>query len=288
MSDRRMLLAFAHPDDESFGLGAVIARYVKEGAQVSLVCTTNGDVGTIPPEMQDQFDTIADLRLSELDCAAARLGLHKVYKLGYKDSGMMGSESMNDPQASWSAWRNDPDELIKRIVVIIRTLKPQVVVTFNEYGGYGHPDHIVVHHATAAAFDKAGDPDYDADSLPPYQPKKLYYTNIPTFMIRIGILLTRLRGQDPRRIGVNKDIDLVAILDHVEPVHAKIDIRGYLKDWDEANACHASQGGGRSGFLPRWLRKLLGPKQGFTRVFPAPEVDRVDEDDLFAGIDTSH
>lgn len=284
MTNRRMLLAFAHPDDESFGMGGTIARYTDIGTEVSLICTTNGDVGTIPEEMQDKYDTVASLRLSELECASRKLGLYKVFRFGYKDSGMMGAETNNDPDSSWHIWQTNPEAMVRRIVEVIREIKPQVVVTFNQYGGYGHPDHIAIQQATSQAFKLASDPTYGDSDLPPYQPQKLYYTSIPLFLVRIAIWRARLQGKNPRKLGRNKDIDLVTIIDHLEPIHAQIDIRRHLQAWDEANACHESQGGGRAGFLPRGLRKLLGAKQGFTRVYPEPLVNEVDEDDLFEGV----
>ncbi|PJF22922.1 MAG: GlcNAc-PI de-N-acetylase, partial [Phototrophicales bacterium] len=163
---RRILIAFAHPDDESFGLGGLIAKYVDDGAEVYLICTTNGDAGTIPPEMLNGYNSVAELRLSELQCAAQKLGLKEVFTFGYKDSGMMGAETNNDPQASWYVWQNNPDELIQRVVTVIRQINPQVVITFNRYGGYGHPDHIAIQRATEKAFFLAGDPSYMSGDLP--------------------------------------------------------------------------------------------------------------------------
>jgi LmbE family N-acetylglucosaminyl deacetylase len=163
----------------------------------------------------------------------------------------------------------------------IRRIKPQVVITFNKYGAYGHPDHIAIQRATTQAFTLASDPNYMPDDLPPYTPQKLYYTNIPKRTLQLGIWLLRLRGQDPRRVGVNKDIDVLAILENCEPNHTKINIRNYLKIWDEASACHVSQGGGRRGIVPFWLRKLLGGHQSLTRVYPHPTRDIIDEYDLF-------
>ncbi len=284
MPNRRLLISFAHPDDESFGLGALIGRYVAEGVEVVYLCATNGDVGTVSPEMLNGYSTIAELRLAELDAAAQVLGLSAVRLLGYKDSGMMNSDTSQDPASLWATWQRDPDSVTRRVVEVIRQVQPQVVVTFNKYGGYGHPDHIAIQRATVAAFRLAGDPEYRIDDLPPYTPQKLYYNAFPTLALRIGILLLRLRGKDPRRLGRNQDIDAQAILDNVEPIHTKVDIRGYYDIWDRASACHPSQGGGRGGIAPRWLRKLLGGTQGFTRVFPVPAANRVDEHDLFAGV----
>ena len=277
---RRLLIAYAHPDDESFGLGGLISRYVAEGVEVDLICATNGERGTVNPEFLNGYDSIKALRLAELDCAAEQLGLTHVVKLGYKDSGMMGSETAQDPECLWQAPQG---EVTRRVVEVIRDLQPQVVLTFNRYGGYGHPDHIAIQRATTDAFKLAGDPAYVTDQAP-YQPQKLYYSSISTRQIQLGILLTRLRRQDPRHLGRNHDMDLVAILDHVEPTHTLIDIRDWHEAWDTASACHASQIGGGAFRIPLQLRRLLSANQGFTRIVPAPARDRVDEFDLFDGV----
>lgn len=281
MPSRRLLFALAHPDDESFGSGGLISRYVAEGAEVYLICSTNGDVGTVAPEMLNGYKSVAELRLAELDCASAKLGFKQVFKLGYKDSGMMNSETSRDPTCSWQAPR---EELARRVVEVIRDVRPQVVITFNRYGGYGHPDHIAIQRATTDAFKLAGDADYHTPNQAAYQPQKLYYTTIPARMLYIWLTLMRLRGIDPRRVGKNKDIDFLAILDNVEPTHTNVDIGHYFQAWDEASACHASQLGGGAPRLPLWARKLIASKQGLTRIHPVPQSNRVDENDLFAGV----
>lgn len=282
MADRRLLFALAHPDDESFGYGGVIARYVAEGADVFLLCSTNGEVGTVAPEFLNGYDSVAALRLAELDCAAAKLGFAGVFKLGYKDSGMMDSETSRDPACSWQA---PPEELARRAVEVIRRARPQVIVTFNKYGGYGHPDHIAIQRAATAAFELAGDPAYLTPGLEPYRPQKLYYSSIPTLMLRLSIARMRLAGKDPRRVGRNNDIDLLAILDYVEPVTTMVNLRDYLAAWDAASACHASQLGGGFVRIPLFARRLLAAGQGFTRVYPPPaRPGIIDEHDLFAGV----
>lgn len=286
MSDYRLLIAYAHPDDESFGLGGLIARYVKQGVDVYLICATNGDVGTVSPEMLNGYKSVAELRLAELECASQKLGFKQVFKFGYKDSGMMHSETSQDPDCLWQAPR---DSVAHRVVEVIRHVKPQVVITFNKYGGYGHPDHIAIQRATTDAFHLAGNANYLTAGLSPYQPQKLYYSNIPTTYLRIMINWMRLRGQDPRRLGVNKDIDLQAVLDNVEPTHALVNIRDYYTHWDEASACHTSQGGGSTiSRLPLSIRKIIAPTQSFTRVYPTPRRNKVDEHDLFEGIQAEH
>lgn len=285
MTDQRILISFAHPDDESFGLGGTIAKYVDSGTDVYLICATDGDRGTIPDEMQDQYDSVRELRLAELDCAAQKLGFRDVFTFGYKDSGMMTDETINDPDCLWYHNQHHPEQIVERVVQVIRQIQPQVIITFNPYGGYGHPDHIAIHRATLAAFDRAGDPDYMPGTLPPYQPQKLYYNALPGLLLRIMLWFIRLRGKDPRKMGTNNDIDFQAVVDNLEPVHTRINIRDYLDAWDEASACHVSQGGGRSSFgFPGWLRRRLLGHQTFTRVYPAPDRDAIDEYDLFTGV----
>src|SRR5262249_33423099 len=162
-------------------------------------------------------------------------------------------------------------EVARRVVEIIREIKPQVVITFNKYGGYGHPDHIAIQRATTDAFKLAGDATYVTDGQTPYQPQKLYYSSVAKLMTRYRIMRGRMNGEDPRRVGRNKDIDLQAIVDNAEPAHARVDIKPYLEIWDRASACHASQLGGGFGRFPMWLRKAAFSKQGFTRVYPAPQ-----------------
>ena len=284
MANRRLLISFAHPDDESFGLGGLISKYVADGVDVYLLCATNGDVGTIDPELLEGYNSIAERRLAELDCAAEKLKFKRVYKLGYKDSGMMSDETIHDPECLWYRWQNDPDSVTRDVACVIREVRPQVVITFNKYGGYGHPDHIAIQRATMAAWDCVNDPNYILDGLEPYQPQKLYYTALPAMMLKLAVWLIRLRRKDPRRVGRNQDIDMQKIVDHIEPVHVRVDIRDYMDAWDEANACHESQGGGRISRIPRLVQRFFRSKQSLTRVYPAPTHNRVDETDLFAHI----
>jgi len=287
MVNQRLLISYAHPDDESFGNGGLIAKYVAEGTDVYLICATDGDVGTIPEEMQGQYATIRELRLAELDCANAILKFKKMFLLGYKDSGMMGSETSKDPTCLWATWENEPDTVTRRVVEVIREIKPHVILTFNKYGGYGHPDHIAIQRATTEAFNLAGDPNYLTDGLQPYQPQKLYYSGISSTFLKIMLFIMKLRGKDTRRMGRNNDIDFDAIVEHIEPAHTKVDVADYLDEWDAASACHKSQGGGGSGFFrrfPMWLRRRIQGKQSLTRVHPVPAHNRIDEYDLFENV----
>jgi len=285
---RRMLVALAHPDDESFGMAGTIVKYVSEGAEVALICATNGDAGVADDKFLQDYETMKELRLAELQCAADALGFSRVYAFGYRDSGMEGTEDNLHPDSLYQA---DMDEVVGRVVKAIRETRPQVVVTFDPYGGYGHPDHIKMHKATTRAFELAGEadayPEQLTDGLEPFQPKKLYYRTRPRTITKMVVRLMPLFGQDPRRMGRNKDIDLIEIAEHSYPVHARIDTKAYREQAAQAVNCHASQLGGFStpGILQRVQSLLMNPNvDTFMRVEPPVNGARVHEDDLFAGI----
>jgi LmbE family N-acetylglucosaminyl deacetylase len=286
MAQRRLLISYAHPDDESFGNGGLIAKYVAEGVDVYLICATDGDMGSIPDEMKGLYATVRELRLAELDCANDVLGFKKIFKLGFKDSGMMGDSSINDPACLWYQWQNNPDDVTRCVVEAIREVKPHVIVTFNKYGGYGHPDHIAIQGATTKAIDLAADANYLTEGQEAYQAQKLYYSSIPGFFLKLLLFTMRLQGKDVRKMGTNQDIDFIKIVENIEPIHAEVPIADFLEKWDEASACHKSQGGGTAWFgrFPMWLRRIIQGKQGFTRVYPAPQNNRVDEQDLFQNV----
>ncbi len=276
MAKKRLLISFAHPDDESFGLGAAIPKWIDDGVDVYLICATNGDVGNVPEALQGKYSSVAQLRLSELACARQHLKFADVFMLGYRDSGMPGSETSRHPQSLCYQWARHPQDVTASVAAVMRQVQPQVVVTFNRYGGYGHPDHIAIQRATTAAFHQL------RRDEPAGSPQKLYYAAFPKLMIWTRIMKARLNGQDPRRMGVNGDVDTLKTLENVEPVHARIPIGDYLDIWEKASRCHASQGGGRINRTSRMLRRIMYQRQGFTRAYPPPSHDRVDEDDLFA------
>jgi N-acetyl-1-D-myo-inositol-2-amino-2-deoxy-alpha-D-glucopyranoside deacetylase len=156
-SARRLLLVHAHPDDESIGTGATIARYAAEGVQVTLVTCTLGELGEIiPPELAylaaDREDRLGAYRITELAGACAALGLADQRFLGgpgrWRDSGMMGLATNDDPRCFWQA---DVAQAAAELARIIRDVRPQVLVTYDENGFYGHPDHIQAHRVARAA-----------------------------------------------------------------------------------------------------------------------------------------
>jgi LmbE family N-acetylglucosaminyl deacetylase len=236
----------------------------------------------VDPEFLQGFESIADLRVAELNCAVKHLGISSLTLLDYRDSGMKGSADNNHPQALINA---PLDEVAGIIAEKIRQLKPQVILTFDPLGGYRHPDHIYVHKAAKRAFQLAGDQKYISKSNP-FQPQRLYYHTFPKKFIRFNIQLLRLLGQDPSKYGKNQDIDLTKLAVDF-PVHAKVSYKSYEDKKIAASECHASQGGrGLTRGVMRWFGWLLGARtvDQFMQAIPAPVQSKI-SDDIFEGID---
>lgn len=285
--DRVLLFVGAHPDDESFGPGATLAHYALTDVKVYYACATRGEAGTIDPQFfVSGLTTTGDVRWAELQCAGKALGLSAIFHLGYRDSGMAGSADNQDPRALVNA---PVEQVAGRIVKIIREIKPQVVLTHDTCGDYGHPDHVAVNRAATEAFNAAGDIKRYSEAGAPFQPSKLYYSVFPRRLLKLAVKLLPLVGQNPKTFGRNKDIDLTKLTGECLPVHARVKLsRAALKARGEASACHRSQlygGGGppRAGLLGL-IEKFIGRRDSFTRVFP-PAVIGTAERNLFQGLD---
>ncbi len=271
---RTLLAIFAHPDDESFGPGGTLAKYASAGS-VHLVCATRGGAGHSNRAESDDPENLRRQREEELRCAASVLGLADVHFLGYRDSGMDGSAANRHPGALVQA---DPDEVAGKVAALMDELRPQVVITFDPYGTYGHPDHVAMNRATLAAWE-----------LLPVQtrPSRLYYTAFPRTLMRWALRLMPLAGVDPEKLGRNGDINLRGILDHEMPISTRIDVRPFLPVKQRAVACHASQLSGSTSALsrlPRWMTRRWQATEWFHRARP-PFHDRYEmENDLFSGI----
>jgi N-acetyl-1-D-myo-inositol-2-amino-2-deoxy-alpha-D-glucopyranoside deacetylase len=173
----------AHPDDETIGTGGTMAKAVQAGHRVVLVTCTRGELGEIVvPEMDtsDNHRRLGEIRAGELEAAMGLLGVTEWENLGYRDSGMMDEAGNRDPRSFWQA---DLDEAARRLTWLIRTYRPDVVTTYNEFGGYGHPDHIRTHDVAVRAFPRAADaswyPEQIEAGLEPWAPSKLYEQAIP-------------------------------------------------------------------------------------------------------------
>jgi len=281
---RTLLAVFAHPDDETFGVGGTLALYSRKGVSVHLVCATLGEVGTVSNEKMRGFSTIAELRETELRCAAAHLGLASVHLLGYRDSGMPGTADNRHPNALMAA---PLEEVTARITHLIRGLRPQVVLTFDPIGGYRHPDHITIHRATVEAFQAASDPDRYPDGLPAFRPDRLYLSTFSRPFMRVVVKGLELLGQDVHHSGRNADIDLADIASVNFPVHARVKIRSVAKVKATASECHSSQMDLTTSRLLGLLSRLGAGTETFTRAFPPPPPG-LREADLFQGLDASY
>jgi N-acetyl-1-D-myo-inositol-2-amino-2-deoxy-alpha-D-glucopyranoside deacetylase len=243
MSDRRLLLVHAHPDDESIGTGATMARYAAEGAHVTLVTCTLGEEGEVlVPGLShlasDKEDRLGAHRITELDAACEALGVTDHRFLGgpgrWRDSGMMGTPQNDRPDVFWQA---PFDEAVAALVEVVREVRPQVVVTYDENGGYGHPDHIQAHRVAVAAFDRAGDPSYGEGE--PWAPAKLYYTAFPKSVLQQGIDLLKEQGHESF-FGVDSADDLPFGTPD-ELVTTAVDATAYLEHKLQAMRAHATQ-----------------------------------------------
>jgi LmbE family N-acetylglucosaminyl deacetylase len=162
-----LMTVHAHPDDETIGTGGSMALAVRAGRRVVLVTCTRGEMGEIVvPEMDtpENHRRLGEIRAGELERAMAALGVTEWENLGYKDSDMMGRAGNHDARCFWQA---DIDEAIGRLVFLVRTYRPDVMTTYNEFGGYGHPDHIRTHLVGVGAFARAGDPSWYPEQLAP-------------------------------------------------------------------------------------------------------------------------
>jgi mycothiol S-conjugate amidase len=286
--ERTLLIAYAHPDDESFGNAGTVARYAAEGVAVHYACGTRGEVGEVTAEQLGDFPDIGALRSHELACASESLGMAAVHFLNYRDSGMTGSADNAHPQSLLQA---PLAEVAGKLVALTRALRPQVVLTFGPYGGYGHPDHIKMHQATLAAFNAAGDaaqyPEQLLTGLAPWSPRKLYYSAFGNRrLMSFAITLMRLSGRDPRHMGTNRDIDFVESAAQATPVTTTLDTGAYADQKLHAWQCHASQFGNMNMIqrLPAPLRRQWMGNESFTRVVPPWDGARGTERDLFAGV----
>lgn len=267
---RRLLAVLAHPDDESFGPGGVLAKSVAKGVDVHLVTLTDGAAGTSGGGLSG--DDLAQQRAAELSAAAAELGV-ELHHLKHRDSGFSDEAAAAHPAALINV---PPGQLAAEIGRLIQQIRPDVVLTHDETGGYGHPDHIRCHEVTRAAFMAAD----------PWRPQRLYVEVSSDRWMKIAVAMMRLFRQDPTRVGANKDIDLTKVGVPSSSITTRINIRPFWTKKKAAAARHASQGGGppHTRYLPVPLLKLFFPTETFVRLAPAP-AGPLRESSFFGGLE---
>jgi len=286
---RRLLLVHAHPDDESIATGATMAKYAAEGAAVTLVTCTLGELGeVIPPDLAylaaDKDGGLGEYRIGELAAACAELGVTDHRFLGgagrWRDSGMMGEPTNDDPRCFWRA---DVEEAAAALLDVVRDVRPQVIVSYDANGFYGHPDHIQAHRVAMRAFEKAGG-----------LVRKMYANTVPKSVL-VG-MVERMRGGDPaERPAAGTGFTPVQSAGELpfgvpdEVVTTEVDATAYLDNKLNAMRAHATQITVDSPFYA--LSNNLGVRAFGVEYYillagqrgPAGSGGR--EADLFAGID---
>ncbi len=277
MNQQVLLAVFAHPDDETFSVGGTLSRYAQEGAQVTLVCATRGEVGEIADPALATPETLGQVREAELECAAKSMGVKQLLFLDYRDSGMAGTPENGDPRAFVNA---PADEVVKRLVRIIRRLRPQVMVTFGPDGIYGHPDHVTIHRRATEAFYAAADPGRFPELGAAWQASRLFYAAVPCSMLGAMRQALLAAGEDTAELD---RMEAAGCPD--ENVQAMIDVSGTVEAKWEALNCHRTQFGPGNLFrrLPQEAMRRAISEEDFRLAWPGPRgEERLN--DLFQGL----
>lgn len=277
-----MLLVHAHPDDEAIPTGATMARYAAQGAQVCLVTCTRGEHGEVVTDelawlREAGPEALGKHREGELAAALAELGVSRHEWLGgpgrWWDSGMAGTEENGDPRAFASA---DLDDAVQAMVAIVRRERPHVVISDNDRGSYGHPDHVQAHRVTAAAIDKASDAGYRPELGEPWDVPKVYWSALPRSTV-VRLVEQRVWPIESEMPGI-PDSEVTTQIDGREHHAAKV----------AALAAHRSQVNLEEGMFAFAARapefglehfQLVRGRRG-----PGSVGEHGWEDDLFAGL----
>ncbi|MGY6658286.1 mycothiol conjugate amidase Mca [Amycolatopsis sp. TRM77291] len=282
----RLMAVHAHPDDESSKGAATMARYAAEGHEVMVVTCTGGEAGSVLNPAMDRPEVVAnmtEIRREEMARAAKILGVSHVW-LGFIDSGLPEGDPLPPvPEGSFAVI--PLEESTGALVKVIREFRPHVIVTYDENGGYPHPDHIRTHEISVAAFDAAGEAERYPDAGEPWQPMKLYYVHgfsRARMTVFHEALLERglespyeewLKSWDPEKADV------------MERVTTRVECGDYFEQRDEALKAHATQIDPNSRWfaVPRDLQREVWPTEEYELVRSLVD-STLPEDDLFAGL----
>ncbi len=274
----RLMAVHAHPDDESSKGAATMARYVAEGVRVLVATCTGGERGSILNPKMDRPEVLADIsdiRRAEMDKAREILGVEQAW-LGFVDSGLPEGDPL-PPLPDGAFGLEEPKEAALPLVKLIREFKPHVMTTYDENGGYPHPDHIMCHKISVLAFDLAGDPEAHPELGEPWQPLKLYYNSgwTKARMLAAGL-------ESPYAEWLEKWNDRE---DRGDRITTRVECGEYFSVRDDALRAHATQVD-PDGFwfhVPLELQQKVWPTEDFELVRSLVD-SPVPESDLFAGI----
>jgi mycothiol S-conjugate amidase len=281
----RLMAVHAHPDDESSKGAATTARYVAEGARVLVATCTGGERGSVLNPQMDRPEVLADIteiRRAEMDRAREILGVEQAW-LGFVDSGLPEGDPL-PPLPEGCFGLRDPAEAALPLIKLIREFKPHVMTTYDENGGYPHPDHIMCHKISMVAFDAAGDPEVHPELGEPWQPLKLYYnsgwTRARMLALHEGMLAAGLESPYTEWLEKWSDRD-----DRGDKITTRVECGEYFVVRDDALRAHATQVD-PDGFwfkIPLELQQKVWPTEDFELVRSLVD-SPVPESDLFAGI----
>jgi mycothiol S-conjugate amidase len=278
MSTKRLLGVFAHPDDEGM-MSAASLQYSTLGVETGLVCATRGEVGEIADPALATPENLGQVREGEMRAAAEVLGVRNLWFLDYRDSGMAGTPENEDPRAFV---RVSAAEVVSKLVAIIRQFRPQVLVTFDETGAYGHPDHIAIYRHTTSAFHAAADGVQYPELGPAHAVSKLYYGAFPRSVAREMAEWVRSQNYegsfselDPEKLGLPDEL-----------ISVRLDADPWRETKDRSWSMHRTQMGSMSFMtqlpeeIQRKWRKYECYQLAASRVGP----DIEGENDLFARV----
>ena len=250
-ADQRLLLVHAHPDDESINQGATMAKYVAEGRGVTLVSCTAGELGEIlVPELEHLSpEELAEHRRGELDAAMRELGVTDHRYLGgfgtYRDSGMKwhadGHAVAADDVHENAFWHADLTEAADHLVQVIREVRPQVLVTYDQFGGYGHPDHIQAHRVAMYGAQLAAVPSYRRDLGESWEIAKIYWGAMSESRLRVGLRMLREAGDTTSFEGMDPEGPLPYFAIKDEDLTAAVDAQEFIDHKMAAMKAHATQ-----------------------------------------------
>ena len=285
----RLMAVHAHPDDESSKGAATMARYVSEGVDVHVVTCTGGERGSIlNPKLQHDESVLAnltDVRRREMDAAREVLGVRQDW-LGWVDSGLPEGDPL-PPLPEGCFGLMDVEVAAAPLVRLVRSFRPHVMTTYDENGGYPHPDHIMCHKISVVAFDAAGDPEKYPELGEPWQPMKLYYnsgwTRARMLALHEGMLAAGLESPYTEWLEKWSDRD-----DRGDKITTRVECGEYFHVRDDALRAHATQVD-PDGFwfrIPLELQQKVWPTEDFELARSLVD-SPIPESDLFAGIHES-
>ena len=281
----RLLHVHAHPDDESSKGAATTAKYVAEGVDVVVATCTGGERGSILNPAMDRPDVlanIAEIRRQEMDRAREILGIEQVW-LGFIDSGLPEGDPLPPlPEGSFATL--DLDVATAPLVKLIRSFRPHVLTTYDENGGYPHPDHIKCHQISVAAFDAAADPARFPELGEPWQVLKLYY-QFTFHRDRIVALDEAMKERGLESPYAERLADWEPDPSHQARLTTRVPCADYFSVRDQALLAHATQVDPEGSWfaVPLETHREAWPTEDFERVRSFVDAP-VPEDDLFAGI----